>query len=140
MENDPVQPFFHRSYTGLEPPEVLYQRRRIRRAICVTAGIFVLLCGTQLLVNTDWSSPPQKATAAAPSTHSPTWEIGFSDGQEAGRADAQQHLVMKRIGASKEAFHRSAPRKGFGANRRDYQEGWNVGYNFALNAATTSTD
>jgi hypothetical protein len=136
MENNPAQPFFRRRDTGLETPEVLYQRRRIRRAICVTAGVFVLLCATQLLVNIDWEPPPQR-TASPTSAHSPTWEIGFTDGQEAGRADAQQHLVMKRIGASKEAFHRSAPRKGFGANRRDYQEGWKVGYTSAL--ASTNT-
>ena len=137
MENNPVQPFFRRGDTGLETPEVLYQRRRIRRAVCVTAAALAVLCGTQLLINFDWAPAPPK-TAASPSTHSPAWDIGFTDGQEAGRADAQQHLVMKRIGANKEAFHRSAPRKGFGANRREYQEGWNVGYIYALNPDVAS--
>ena len=99
--------------------------------VAVSLACFAILCLTQVVVGTDWSAPV--ASGPRKSIHSASWDLGFDNGRVDGQADAARRHASIGEGANKKvAPRRTAPRRGFGANRRDYQDGWNVGYSSAF--------
>ena len=128
-----AQPFFRKASYEILTPAVLARRRRTRIIVAVCLACFALLCATQLVVGTDWSPAPV-ASGPSKSNHSASWDLGFDDGRVAGQADAARRHASVGQGANKKvAARRTAPRRGYGADRRDYQDGWNVGYSSAFN-------
>ena len=88
----------------------------------VVLACFVVICATKLLSECGWMPEHSKKPI-----HSAAWELGHQDGREACQADAQRRQATIGYGATV----RKAPRWGFGADRREYRDGWNAGYSSA---------
>ena len=116
----------------MNKPEVIARQKRTNRVIWISMTAFAVLFTIFLVSVIDTTSSPRgrEETSAA-------FNIGYRDGQSAGRRDASFGKVqMGRSTAGDAARQSSAPLAPTGLSRAEYEDGWRAGYSSGYGSYT----
>ena len=108
-------------------PEEIARRKRTQREFWILMAVVAVLffCFMRVVERDNAKS----SSTYSSSTTSAAWNIGYRDGQVAGRADAQQRNAKMGFSTRRsESTRHSAPLAPTGLSRKDYEDGWSVGY------------
>jgi hypothetical protein len=112
-------------------PEAKARQKRTERIVAICLAVFILfLVGAVLIKSQHLSDSSSSST-----TTSGAFNMGYRDGQTAGRDDARRrHAEMGFSTRHSEAARHSAGLSSTGLSRQEYENGWSAGYSSGYNS------